>query len=491
MYNVKDFGATGVASVKKTLTLKPTDYKWVTYQPGVTAVIRHPLPDAPLDSVGIQRALDAAHAAGGGTVFVPAGDYAIGPLRLRSHVELRLGPGARLWASTRLEDFQAQPNLLLAENAENVSLTGPGEIHGQSPHWLFPWLNEGPPEGQSLNDRRPGRLLLFQDCQHVAVRGVRIFDSPLWTLVFLRCRHVAVRGVFMRHFDIINADGIDLVDSQDVTISDCDLYVSDDAICMKSAVDSPCAGVVRNVAVTNCVIRTMCNAIKLGTESRGLFENITVSNIVVYNPDDNVRIAEGGINIALCDGGMVRNVSFSNFVMRNVECPFYLVVTRRSRFRPEEPDPSPGTMERVTLTNIRTDGFLFAPFVVGCPGSPVRDVVLSGIHLRKTGEFRSAPFPVPVPECGEQYPMPFMFGSPNGGRRGCGDGLPAHGLYLRDVHGLRARDFKVDCAGADARPCHVRERCRDIELDDFLLPHAGTLPGRWPGATHTRKQEHT
>jgi polygalacturonase len=462
MYNVKDFGASGVGTVEETIRLESSGYKWISYSPGLTANIRHAVKGGQLDSVGIQRALDAAHGNGGGTVFVPPGDYIVGPLLLRSYVRLHLESGARLWASPRLEDYRNQTNLLLAVNSHNLSITGEGEIHGQSPQWLFPWLNEGPTDWQSLNTRRPGRLILFDSCNHVSVRGIRIYDSPTWTLVFERCKHVAVCGVFMRHTDIINADGIDIVDSSHVTISDCNLHVTDDAICFKNkTADAPG---VRNVAVTNCVIRTLCNAVKIGTESDGVFENIAVSNIVVHNPNEDFKYAEGGINIALCDGGSVRNVIFNNFVMDNVECPFYLVSTPRKSRRKTDGVVKAGTIENISISNIRADGYRYTPFVVGCPDVPIRGIELSDIHIRKTAEFRDAPFGVDVPECDQQYPTPFMFGSPSGGQRGCGDGLPAYGLYLRDVDGLRARNFTVDSTGEDCRQLRVQERCRNIEF---------------------------
>lgn len=459
MFNVRDYGAQGVAKETRLIALTTFQVKWIRYQPGTSAIVRHPLAGASLDSLGIQAAIDAAHAAGGGTVVVPAGDYAVGPLRLRSRVRLHLEPGARLWANPRLEDFAEQPNLLLAEGAENVGLTGMGEIHGQSPNWIIPWMNEGPTGWGSLKGRRPGKLLLFKDCRHVAVEGVRIYDSPSWTLVFHGCRHVTVHGIFMRHFDAINADGIDVVDSQHVTISDCDLHVTDDGICLKNDATNPQPLGVRNVTVTNCVIRTWCNGVKIGTESSGVFEDVTMSNLVVHNPDDDLKGAEGGIHIALCDGGSVRNVAFRNVVMRNVECPFYLVGTPRQRYQQAYRTPRPGRIERIAISGIQADGFRYTPFMVGCPSEPIRDVSLSDIRLHKTAEFRTGAFAQPVPACDQQYPTPFMFGSPDGGRRDCGDGLPAHGLFLRDVQGLRMRDFVVDCAEPDGRPCVMEEPC--------------------------------
>lgn len=455
MDNVRDYGAAGVASETRELALTNSVMKWIRYEPGTMAVIRHPKAGAVLDSVGIQAAIDAAHAAGGGTVVVPPGDFAVGPMRLRGGVRLHLEPGARLWASPRLEDYAEQTHLLLAEDAEHVGLTGMGEIHGQSPNWIIPWMNEKPTEWGTLKGRRPGKMLLFKGCRHVVVEGVRIYDSPGWTLVFNNCRHVAVRGVFMHHFDVINADGIDVVDSQHVTIADCDLHVTDDGICLKTDATQPDPPGVRNVTVTNCIIRTWCNGVKIGTESSGRFENIAFNNIVVHNPDDDLKGAEGGIHIALCDGGHARNVAFRNFVIDNVECPFYLVVTPRRSRQQAYRTPRPGTIERVVISGVQADGFRCTPFIVGCPASPVRDVALADIHLRRTGGFEAGPRPEPVPPSDQQYPTPYMFATAEGGRRDLGDGLPAHGLYTRDVQGLRIRDFEVACAEPDGRPCIV------------------------------------
>ena len=51
---------------------------------------------ATMDTTAIQRAIDAAHAAGGGRVTVPSGIYLAGTVHLHSHVELHLEEGAVL-----------------------------------------------------------------------------------------------------------------------------------------------------------------------------------------------------------------------------------------------------------------------------------------------------------------------------------------------------------------------------------------------------------
>ena len=56
-------------------------------------------------TAAIQKALDAADAAGGGRVVVPAGTWTSGTIWLRSRVELHLAKGAVLKGSTRKDDY--------------------------------------------------------------------------------------------------------------------------------------------------------------------------------------------------------------------------------------------------------------------------------------------------------------------------------------------------------------------------------------------------
>ena len=108
IYNVRDFGAVGVAVPGRILKLEVLQHvDW--FYPKTDYTVYELREGAELDSLGIQRAIDAAHADGGGTVVVPPGDYLIGPIRLRSNIELHLSPGARLWGSPVLEEPETSP----------------------------------------------------------------------------------------------------------------------------------------------------------------------------------------------------------------------------------------------------------------------------------------------------------------------------------------------------------------------------------------------
>ena len=57
---------------------------------------------AVLSTQAVQRAIDECSARGGGRVVVPAGNFKIGTIILRSHVNLHLEQGATLFGSTDL-----------------------------------------------------------------------------------------------------------------------------------------------------------------------------------------------------------------------------------------------------------------------------------------------------------------------------------------------------------------------------------------------------
>src|SRR5690242_19662037 len=104
-----------------------------------------------LDSLAINRAIDAASAAGGGTVLFPAGSYRSFSIRLKSNVGLYLDHGSTIIAADprdgdgkydppepnewdQYQDFghsHWHNSLIWGENVENITITGPGRIWGK------------------------------------------------------------------------------------------------------------------------------------------------------------------------------------------------------------------------------------------------------------------------------------------------------------------------------------------------------------------------
>lgn len=98
-----------------------------------------------LNTLAIQKAIDACHKAGGGVVLCGPGNYLTGTIKLRSNVQLHLENGSRLIGSKDIADYEdcecgfksdnapekTCKSLIAAKDAENISITGFGEIHGE------------------------------------------------------------------------------------------------------------------------------------------------------------------------------------------------------------------------------------------------------------------------------------------------------------------------------------------------------------------------
>src|SRR5690606_26166061 len=116
-----------------------------------------------------------------------------------------------------------------------------------------------------------------------------------------------------------------------------------------------------------------------------------------------------------------------------------------------------GEMEGISITNIRAEGTKYTSFIAGHKDSPIRNVYLNNVYIRKERAFYKEVPANPVPECADAYPGPVMFGSAE-----AGDQLPAFGLYLRNVENAILRDLRVDCVEPDAREILVQESCGEV-----------------------------
>lgn len=389
----------------------------------------------------LQKMIDACASHGGGTVVIPPGRHVTGTLRLRSNVRLWLDAGAVLEGSRDLADYPVIPgsfrgytdnytdkSLIFAEDASHVSIEGRGVIGGQGAAFRGPYKV------------RPYMIRMI-NCRNVAVSDVTIRDSPMWVQHYLACQGVSIRGITVHSRVNANNDGIDIDCSSRVRISDCDISSGDDAIVLKSTADLPC----RDVAVTNCVLSTACNAFKLGTETNGGFEDIVLSNTTIY--DTNLA----GIALEIVDGGTLDRVAISNVTMRNVRAPLF--VRLGDRARPPvagAPRPPIGRLRNVTIRGVRAAGAARTGCAIaGLPGHPIENLALEDVRLEFEGGGTAADASRVPGEHPEAYPEYKMFGT-----------LPAYGLYCRHVRGLRLRDVEVAANQPDARPPLI---CEDVD----------------------------
>ncbi|MCS7252723.1 MAG: glycosyl hydrolase family 28-related protein [Armatimonadota bacterium] len=314
------------------------------------------------DRTAIQSAIDACAKSGGGVVYFPPGDYLTGTLRLRSGVTLFLDAKATIWVSRSPEHFESERygHLILAENERNIAVVGSGKIQGYA---------DQPLQRRERGDFRYG-IILFEGCHDVIIRDITILYSDSWTIHLKRCEKVLVEGVTIRNnYDRINSDGINPNCCKNVRILKCDIVAGDDCIALKTTEPYPC----EDVEVRDCVLETRATALKLGTESHGIFRNARFSGCTIRN-------STVGIGFFMKDGGIMENIIFSDI---NIEpratpnartFPIFMDIERRHE------DSKIGFIRNVTLQRIyiRTGSGLL---IQGMPKRPIEGLTMRDIKI--------------------------------------------------------------------------------------------------------------
>ena len=275
----------------------------------------------------VQAAIDNCAAKGGGVASLPPGRYICGPLWLKDNVELRLEAGATVVLSHDRADWPAGVRALVnARGVTNIAVTGRGTFDGDA-RWEYAPVRGQDPEiaHEQENARRAGiemkryyrtgavqkYLFVIQDSEDVRVENVTIKNAPLWNVRLQDCNRVWIRGIHL-FSDLergVNSDGIDIVSSSNVLISDSIIATADDAICLKT-VDLAQRGVgaigsTENIVVNNCILTSSSTPMMIGTETHADIRHVLFSNIVVR---DSNKVF--GINVQ--DGATVSDVRFVN-----------------------------------------------------------------------------------------------------------------------------------------------------------------------------------
>ena len=255
------------------------------------------------DTAAIQRTIDAAGAAGGGEVLLPAGTYLSGSLFLQSGIDFHLAEGAVLKASPDPADYNAPDvfpqnrasprdgdntsggHLLLCVDRERVTLRGPGRIDGNAPAFLRLPDGSHPPSKHDI-PWRPGQMVWFAECRDIAIRDLELADAPYWSCFLHGCENVAVERVrihTIRSPHTYNGDGLDIDCCRRVRVSGCVISTADDAITLRAdpgrlIAPGDCAG----ITVEDCEFSSDCNAIRLGV-GNGLICDAAFRRIRIAN----------------------------------------------------------------------------------------------------------------------------------------------------------------------------------------------------------------
>jgi polygalacturonase len=429
-----------------------------------------------LDGGAINRAIESAASAGGGTVWFPAGRYLASSIHLRSNVGLYLDHGAIIeavsWtvapydtpesnAWARYQDFghsHWHNSLLWGENIENVSITGPGGIYGKGLSRGFEHGSYGDPPVGAGN-----KAISLKNCHNIVLRDISILHGGHFAILATGVDNLTIDNLRID----TDRDGMDIDCCHNVRVSNCSVNSPwDDAICLKSSYGLGRLRGTENVTIENCYVTggyiegTLLDGtfqrapsgyalyggrIKFGTESNGGFRTITISNCIFEDC--------GGLAIETVDGGVIEDVTVDNLAMRNiVNAPIFIRLGNRAR----GPDrPPPGSIRRINISNIVVSGAhrQLGSILSGIPGHPIEQVRISNVQILQEGGGTAGDASLRPPEREAEYPEPDMFGT-----------MPSYGFYIRHVSGVDIADADIRSANPDLRPAFVLD---DVKGADF------------------------
>lgn len=424
-----------------------------------------------IDSPAINRAIEAAVAAGGGTVLFPAGVYASYSIRLKSNIVLYIEQGATiLAASTPLEGGtdgydppgERQPweeyqdyghnhwhnSLIWGEGIHDFAILGTGLIWGKG-------LSRGLSDKDRPKADKPGagnKAIALKNCFNVVLRDFSILEGGHFGILATGVDNLTIDNLKID----TNRDGMDIDCCRNVRVSNCSVNSPwDDGICPKSSFALGYARATENVTITNCYVTggyqlgTLLDGtfkrhppefkvvptgrIKCGTESNGGFKNITISNCVF----ESCR----GFALESVDGALLEDITFVGITMRDIRnSPIFLRLGTRMR----GPAGTPvGTLKRVIMSGITCYGANteLSSIISGVPGHYIEDVKVSDVYIHQLGGGTSEMAALQPVEKPNDYPEPRMFGT-----------LPAYGFFVRHVKNIDFSNVEIVYEKPDARP---------------------------------------
>jgi len=470
-----------------------------------------------LDTPAINRAIDAAAKAGGGTVFFPSGSYLSVSIHLKSNITLYLDQGSVIVAADPKEGFKydaPEPNawdkyedfghahwrnsLIWGEGLQNISILGPGLIWGKG---LVRSGNQSRTQAQNdalrdvATDKQAAtfgypnprdavetgwgnKSISLKLCRNVIIRDISILHGGHFAILATGVDNLTIDNIKID----TNRDGIDIDACKNVRVSNC--FVNspfDDGICPKSSYALGYARATENVTITNCQVSgydegtfldgtykreykggangfSPTGRIKFGTESNGGFKNITISNCVF----DYCR----GLALETVDGGLLEDVTITNITMRDISnAPFFLRLG--SRLRGPAETTRVGELRRVIISNVVVYNAdpRYGSIISGIPGHDIEDVRMSNIRVYYQGGGTIEQAALNPPEKESDYPEPTMFGL-----------IPAYGFYIRHVKGIEMNNVEVSYLKSELRSPFLLSDVKNADFFRIKAAREGDTP---------------
>ncbi|MFE2099802.1 glycosyl hydrolase family 28 protein [Streptomyces sp. NPDC059468] len=414
------------------------------------------------DTPAVNKAVNAASSAGGGTVRFPAGTYkSKNTIHMKSNVTLQVDTGATIQGSSadtydppesnpydKYQDYghsHFHNAMIYGDRLTNIGFVGGGVIDGGGN-----LITGNPKPGEA------DKILSLTRCD-----GLRIGDG----LTLRRGGHFAAlvngcKNVTSDHLTIDTAsdrDGWNIISTTDVTVTNANIKANDDALVFKS--DYALGAKLPNghVRVSDSYLSARCcNALMFGSETCGDFSDYRFEKIRIEGA------AKSGLGMVSMDGAKISDVHYRDITMRNVHSPVMQKIGTRRRCGNS---PGVGSISDVTYDDITATGNSpsFSPTLWGETGHRISGVTFNHVDITVPGGNGTMSTAVPSNDPNDYNPKSI-------GTR------PAYGWYLHNADHVRFTDSSVKFAAADGRPALIADAASDIRLTRFTAQRGADSP---------------
>lgn len=491
------------------------------------------------DSPAINKAIETAAAAGGGTVYFPAGVYLSFSIHLQNNIALYLDQGATILAAypqqahpgvgteqgvpgydlpepnewDMYQDFghsHWRNSLIWGIGLENVAILGPGRIDGKgltrrSPRPRRPMQTGDRPTtlGGGTTGARPQSPLGEDDdpsvmnglgnkaiglklCRNVVLRDFSILNGGHFAILATGVDNLTIDNLKVD----TNRDGFDIDSCRNVRVSNCSVNSpNDDAIVLKSSFALGFARATENITITNCLVS--------GYDIGSLLD-ATFKKTVKEAPDHDGPT--GRVKLGTESNGGFRNITISNIVFDH--CRGLALETVDG-----------GLLVDVTITNITMRDVVNAPIFLrlgsrlrgpkGIQAGELRSINISNVVVWNADpRYASIIAGIPGHDVEDVRLSNIKIYYQGGGKIAKGSSdvggaqafvdpperetnypepsmfgeLPAYGFFIRHAKGIELNSVEVSYLSEDQRPPFVLSGVQDASFINVKAQHAPHVP---------------
>ena len=349
-----------------------------------------------LNTAAIQAAIDACTP--GGKVLIPQGVFKTGAIWLHSDMTLEVAAGARLLGSERAEDYPYDYlvyeysndtrfySLINAHTFDygtisNIRIVGKGIIDGNG--WKQNGVNaDGFPVAMPSSSKTVGQngilakaqvelatrlgnpipygtrsnLITMRGVHNVYYGGFTARNPADHTLVNLHSDNVTVNGVLLETYDINNADGVEFIHGNGLTVINSVFDTGDDCVNFGAGLGAVAERGVptRNAWISNNYFREGHGAVVAGSHTGAWIEDVVAEDNVMNHTDVGLRMKTDPEN-----GGGARRFLFRDNAMKdstNQAFIFTSAYADKNAAIAVEPARKLALFRDITVTDVTVDG---------------------------------------------------------------------------------------------------------------------------------------